>query len=214
MKAGRRFGLRRIACRLDSGQGNVRGGDRPVSTRLHRGRQRTRVFGTAAGRSARGRDDREGAACASVVAARRRSRRFADRGGAGRVRLGVVVDRRVDLRSGVDLARVRRGRPAQVPGAADTGGCSCESSSRRRRGRPRRRQWAGSGRVPARDRHARVSRRSRRPPRPRAVLRRRDSREPADVVFRGEVVRLDARRDRDRRGADRRRRGSGDRLRA
>jgi hypothetical protein len=37
----------------------------------------------------------------------------------------------------------------------------------------------------------------RRPPRPRALLRRRDSREPADVVLRREVVLVDARRDRD-----------------
>ena len=42
----------------------------------------------------------------------------------------MVVDRRVDVRSGVDLARVGRGRPAQVPGAADTGRRSRESSPR------------------------------------------------------------------------------------
>ena len=74
-------------------------------------------------------DEDEGAAGASVVSARGRRLRVAHCGGARRVRLGVDVDRRVHDRSGHDLARVGRGRPAQIPGAANTGRCSPESSS-------------------------------------------------------------------------------------
>jgi hypothetical protein len=124
----------------------------------------------------------------------------------------MAVHRRVHARSGVDLARVGRRRPAQIPGAADTRRCSRESSSRRSRGRPPRGRRGAARRVPARDRHARVRRRPRRPPRLRALLPGLGARHPADLLLRREVVRVHARWHRDRRRADRERRGPGDQV--
>ena len=56
-----------------------------------------------------------------MVAGRRRRRCSALCCGARVVRVGVGVDRRVHVRSGVGLARVGRRRPGQVPGPTHTG---------------------------------------------------------------------------------------------
>ena len=129
-------------------------------------------------------DDREGAACTSVVAACGRRRRRGDLAVLGLFMGSDGVDG-VDLRSRPDVARVGRGRPAPVPSARQmpAGGPLRAGGET-----PRRRRWEGVDEFLRETSTLRFSSFTTTAS-SSAVLRRRD-REPADVVLRGEVVRV------------------------